>query len=198
MELLWFFAGMAALAVTPVVLGLLLGRTARLRRRLRQHPILSIAAARDDRIVRVRGVVRCDAAAMKLPFTGREAVFHHTQVTDTANPGETGVFTRCESVGFVLDDGTGRARIPQGVMLEVLGEPALGGAGRNEPALAEFMGKAIDRLFSKGGWVAWSQTAIHIGDEVIAFGRMAAERALAPAEAGGSIIIEIKTPTRAG
>ena len=76
MELLWFFGVMAGLAVVPVVLGLMFGRERRLRRKLRQHPILSIAAARDDRVVRIRGVVRGEGAILKLPFTGKDGVFH--------------------------------------------------------------------------------------------------------------------------
>jgi hypothetical protein len=202
MELLAIFAVMGALGAVAVGIQLIARRfsgSARRRRQLAECPIVSIAAAHTDRLVRVRGVVRSDGPTLMLPFSGKLGVFHVTQVVDTANPHETSTFNKSGRAGFYLDDGTGQARIANGVQLELFGrEPESGGLERGEPALAEFMGEALERLFSKGGWVLWRQVAIHPGDEIVVFAVMQQGLVLAPPESGGVVVIELKTPTRAG
>ncbi len=67
--------------------------------------------------------------------SGGAGVFHVTQLSDLAIPGNTVVFVRAGQCEFVVDDGTGRARIPGGgrARASSASEPLAGGIDRDAP-----------------------------------------------------------------
>jgi hypothetical protein len=137
---------------------------------------VSVRDAVRDQLVRVRGVVRSNGATVKLPFSGASGVFHWTQLTDTSNPGETSLFTRSARCDFLIDDGTGLARVPREAAIALVGgEPEGRGVDRNDPEVERFLGGDVKRLFSKDGWLIWRQRALVEGDEVVIWGRVVHE-----------------------
>jgi len=165
-----------------------------------------VREAQRDQVIRVRGTVR-GSGSFALPFSGRSGVHHWTQLTDTANPGQTSSFTRSARCEFRIDDGTGEARVPlDAELLVVGGEPEGGGVDRNDPEVPRFLGKDEARLFSKGGWLIWRQQAFAVGDQLVIWGRVILEPdpdprhealrdrpqrvALAPAEPGLPLVVE--------
>jgi hypothetical protein len=204
------FGGFICILSTMMLVLPQLSRSARLRRRAHKTPIRDIREGRRGELIRVRGIVHSSGSTLPIPFSDGQGVFHFTQLVDSANPGQTSTFTRGAQCGFFIDDGTGHARVPPEVKLELIGQELEGGGlDRNDPQVGQFLdGKADDLLFSKGGWVVWRQARICLGDEVVAWGRVVLEPegdaryhqghfrqepqriVLAPVEPSGPVVIE--------
>jgi hypothetical protein len=207
---IWFFVVVGAVTFVVTMLGWTaqrLGRVGRRRSLARKTPLRAIRDARAGELIRIRGVVHALGDGLSLPFSEEPGVFHSTQLVDMANPGQTTTFTRSAQCEFVIDDGTGRARVPREVAIELHGrEPAGMGIDVTDPKVAAFLGR--DKTFSKGGAVIWRQRAIRVGDQVTAWGRATHEPepdpsrhtghfrdepqrvALVPHEPGGALVLK--------
>jgi hypothetical protein len=164
----------------------LLDRHARLRRRASHAPLKRICDVQRDEVVRVRGIVRALDATIPIPYSQGAGVFHVTLLTDAASPTQTTTFRRAARCEFIIDDGTGQARIAQDVPLEIVGrDPTSGGAGRDDPEVAAFLDGDLDVLFSKGASVLWEQQAISVGEEIVVWGRCTHEPVRGPDSARG-------------
>jgi hypothetical protein len=181
MDFMWVGAIMGSLTVGSIAFAFAaphLGRSARLKRRARKSPIRRVCEARRDELIRVRGIVRELESPLALPFSSQPGVYHWTQLTDYSNPGQTKAWTKCARVrSFIVDDGSGQARISDQGKLVLLADEEGGGMHRDHPSVVAFLNGNTDAIFSRGASVVWRQRAIRIGDEVLAWGRAVHEPA---------------------
>jgi len=79
---------------------------------MRSVPLLRIADARDEQMVRVAGrVVPDEGQLLTAPVSGRPCVAWELHFTASWSMGRDALIDRNGSVGFILDDGSGRAHV---------------------------------------------------------------------------------------
>lgn len=93
---------------------------ARIRRKLRSAPRVSIAEAPEGEVVRIDGRVT-EGEALEAPLTGRRCVYYVAVVEEKGDAGDWMELAReSRGVRFMVEDGTGRAIIdPEGARIDV-------------------------------------------------------------------------------
>ncbi len=169
------------------------GRAGRRRRVAARAPAVAIAAATPGDVVRVVGVVRAAGAPLQLPFVGREVVFHATEIVNTASPAAAKVSRVCP---FFIEDASGRARIAEGSVMDLVSAQADSGVVDTEdPELRALLGG--DRELGRGAATAlvWRQQFLAVGDRVSLFGRaelapVAPELVVRPVDGAVTVVVE--------
>lgn len=165
----------------------------RRQRAARRTSVVSIAEARAGERVRVRGVVRPSGPAMTLPFSRAPGVYHETELTNTAEPGQTTSVVTREACPFIVEDASGSARIAPGAALDVRApESGSGAVERDDPDTIRVAGDVLRRWFGRS-LLLWSQRRIAVGDTITVFGQAAFEPV---SEAGAALGGGYREPPR--
>ena len=141
---------------------------------MRSVPLVRIADARDEQMVRVAGRVVSDEGELSTaPVSGRPCVAWELRFTAGWSLGRDHIAERNLSVGFAVDDGSGRAHVAANVAVWALATRVEGmGSGDEVPAtLAAWLAEN----HASDEWrglrrLRWQETRVEPGDEVAVVG----------------------------
>ena len=141
---------------------------------MRSVALVRIADAGDEQMVRVAGrVVPGEGGLVKAPVSGRPCVAWQLRLTAGWSLGRDRIVESDLCVGFVLDDGSGPARVGYKVAVWALARRVEGaGSGDDVPAtLAAWLAEN----HASDDWrdarrLRWSETRVEPGDEVAVVG----------------------------
>lgn len=141
---------------------------------MRSVPVVRIADAKDEQMVRVVGRVVTDHGELvTAPVSGRPCVAWQLHLTAPWTMGRDHILDRDDSVGFVIDDGTGRAQVAASFAVLALAtrDEADGPPEFVPPSLAAWLAEN----YSSDEWrdlrrLRWQETRVEPGDLVAVVG----------------------------
>ena len=174
MSLLIALAAVCAIVVTPLlaraaIVPLLAKR--RRRRAARRTPISRVLEVRRGEVVRVAGVVRPLGSPITLPISHVAGVYHLTELSNTANPGQTDSLRIERFCPLAIDDESGSATVQVHALLDIHAPEEHSGAVERDDASVIAILEARGAEWLGSSPLLWRQHRIAVGDRVTLWGR---------------------------